>query len=82
VRLPPWRGKVGMGGDAGPLGSAAAHPHPTLPIEGGGTSAALDDNIGAEQYWLYGLARLYLQVQPRSSSRGAWRRHIACYHVH
>jgi hypothetical protein len=40
-----------MGGEAEPLGAADAHPHPALPHRGGGTSAAPDDNIGAEQYW-------------------------------
>jgi hypothetical protein len=39
-----------MGGDAGPLGSAEAHPHPALPRRGGGISAAPNDNICGEQY--------------------------------
>jgi hypothetical protein len=42
VPLPPWRGKVGMGGDAGPLGSADAHPHPALPRRGGGKLSSSD----------------------------------------
>jgi hypothetical protein len=41
VLLPPWWGKVGMGGDAGPLGSAEAHPHPALSRRGGGVGVRL-----------------------------------------
>jgi hypothetical protein len=62
VLLPPWWGKVGMGGDAGPLGSAEAHPHPALPRRGGGTSAAPNDNICAEQYW--GRVRVGVRTAP------------------
>jgi hypothetical protein len=51
LSFPPGGGRLGWGGDAGPLGSADAHPHPALPRRGGGTSAAPDDNICAEQYW-------------------------------
>jgi hypothetical protein len=49
--FPPGGGRWGWGGDAGPLGSAEAYPHPALPRRGGGASAAPHDNIGAEQYW-------------------------------
>src|SRR2546425_12875185 len=36
--LPPWRGKVGMGGEARHGRSRGPHPHPRLPRRGGGNT--------------------------------------------